>query len=130
LSSNNENYTKDEINRAYMYLCNNSDEGIVNVKSLVGFLEEQGENFYTGVEMIALLDKEKKGYVSMDDFFGFFDKGVSGFEAEIPENMKKDQILVKTIDKHHDKLLKNFKDPEYCEYAAKNIKRLKFSEQL
>lgn len=81
VSSNNENYTKDEINRAYMYLCNNSDEGIVNVKSLVGFLEEQGENFYTGVEMIALLDKEKKGYVSMEEFYGFFDKGVSGLEA-------------------------------------------------
>lgn len=80
--------------------------------------------------MIALLDKEKKGYVSMDEFFGFFDKGLAGLEAEIPEEMKRDQLLVKTIDKHHEKLLKNFRDPEYCEYAAKEIKRFKYSEQL
>ena len=113
-----------------MFLCNNSDQEIVNGKSLVGVLEEQGESFYTGVEMITLLDKEKKGYVSMEEFFGFFDKGVCGVETEIPEEMKKDQILVKTIDKHHDKLLKNFKDPQYCEYAAKEIKRFKYSEQL
>ncbi len=94
-----------------MYLCNNSDEGIVNVKSLAGFLEEQSENMYTGVEMVALLDKERKGYVSMEEFYAFFDRGVCGIEAEVPEIMKKDQNLVKAIDKHHEKLLKNFKDP-------------------
>lgn len=30
---------------------------------------------YTGVEMISLLDQNKKGYVSMQEFFNFFDKG-------------------------------------------------------
>ncbi len=73
-----------------MYLCNNSDEGIVNVKSLAGFLEEQSENFYTGVEMVALLDKEKKGYVSMEEFYAFFDRGVCEIEAEVPQIMIKD----------------------------------------
>ncbi len=29
----------------------------------------------------------------------------------MPEIMKKDQNLVKAIDKHHENLLKNFKDP-------------------
>lgn len=44
--------------------------------------------------------------------------------------MRSDQELVRTIDKHFDKLLKNFKDQDYCDYAAKEIKRFKYSEQL
>ena len=38
VSSNNENYTQDEISRAYKFLCNNSEQGVLDVKSLVGFL--------------------------------------------------------------------------------------------
>jgi hypothetical protein len=59
-----ETFSLEEINRAYDFLCSNNSDGCINLMSLAGFLEEQGEGMYTGVEMISLLDKERKGFVS------------------------------------------------------------------
>ena len=43
---------------------------------LTGFLREQGEPAYRATEMIMLLDREKKGWVSLNEFIEFFAQGV------------------------------------------------------
>ena len=96
------------------------------VDDLYVILKEEGYNdcLYSAVDMIALVDETRKGYITRKQFMKYFSNKVYVDEEKIPPltpEMIQRKKWMKYIDENFNEM-KDFANKDYCNWVCEKIK--------
>ena len=94
-------------------------------EQLYSLLREEGYAacLYNAVEMIAMVDGGRKGYLKEEEFVEFFSQGGYAEDEKVPKltsEMRQDRLWAKRIDENWEQY-KHFLDKEYCEWVKAKL---------